>query len=76
MGCCCECHTSHLGRRDTQFPLQLQAVLLHARREVLVALIHSAAPAQDAAGMKVALGNKVVCQLEQQLDILTGFLVT
>ena len=68
--------SSYLGGRDTQLPFQLQAVLLHARGEVFVALVHGAAPAQDAASVEVALGHKVVCQLEQQLDVLSGFLET
>lgn len=65
---------AHLLLRDSQLALQLKPIFLHARREILVPLVHGGAPLHDACGMDVALRHETICQLQQQLYILLSLL--
>jgi len=59
---------------DAECFLQAAAVLVHAQREVSVALVHGRHPFLDLAGVTVALLAEAVSQLDQKLHALLGLL--
>lgn len=54
--------------------LQTAAVLVHAQREVSVALVHSCHPFLDLTGVTVAFLAEAISQLDQQLHTFLGLL--
>lgn len=63
-----------VGVGDAQGFLQRRAVLLHAQREVAVALVHGRHAFLDLSGVGMAFFAEAIRQLDQQLHSLFGLL--